>query len=206
MSKGWQKGKKATAPRNVRRVLVICEDSKSSRDYFSSFPVDSNQVEIICEGTGKNTDSLMETALERRRVAFSTKTPYEAIWVVFDKDSFSQQQFNRSFDLAKPFSDMLPCWSNECFELWYLLHFCYRDTGVGRDEIYERLSKCHLGREYNKSDISVFDQLKPRLQQAINNAKRLAYENTIQREPQRNPSTRVHELVEVLLSFDPAKQ
>jgi hypothetical protein len=124
----------------------------------------------------------------------------------FDKDGFSQQQFNRSFDLAKPFSDMLPCWSNECFELWYLLHFCYRDTGVGRDEIYERLSKCHLSREYDKSDISVFDQLKPRLQHAINNAKRLAYENTIHREPQRNPSTRVHELVEVLLSFDPAKQ
>jgi|GEM_PF-4639328 len=44
MSKGWQKGKKATAPRNVRRILVICEDSKSSRDYFSSFPVDSTRT------------------------------------------------------------------------------------------------------------------------------------------------------------------
>lgn len=206
MSKGWKKGKKVTVPRNVRRILIICEDTKSSRDYFASFPVDSNQVEIVCEGTGKNTDSLMEAALERRKDAITSKSPYEAVWVVFDKDSFSQQQFNRSFDLAKPHTDVFPCWSNECFELWYLLHFSYRDTGLGRKEIYKRLSTNHLGSEYDKGDQSVFEKLKPRIQQAIDNAKRLAYENSIQKDPHRNPSTRVHELVELLQGYDPAKQ
>jgi hypothetical protein len=95
-TKSWDRGKKIRRPRAIRRILVLCEDSKSSRDYFESFPHDPNLVEIDCVGTGMNTDSLMEGAIRRKKEAIDNKPPYESIWVVFDKDSFSSQQFNRA--------------------------------------------------------------------------------------------------------------
>ena len=43
----------------------------------------------------------MEEAISRKEAAENAKAPYEAIWVVFDKDSFALQNFNRAFDLAR---------------------------------------------------------------------------------------------------------
>lgn len=61
-NRGRDKGRKPRRKLEVRRILILCEDTKSSRDYFASFPHDKNQVEIECVGTGMNTDSLMEYA------------------------------------------------------------------------------------------------------------------------------------------------
>ena len=34
----WNKGQKTRRVRKTRRVLILCEDEKSSRDYFAAFP------------------------------------------------------------------------------------------------------------------------------------------------------------------------
>ena len=52
-------GRAPTATRERRRVLIVCEDSKSSRYYFESFPVDKQRIEISVLGFGMNTDSLV---------------------------------------------------------------------------------------------------------------------------------------------------
>lgn len=97
----WNKGRKLRPPRALRRLLIVCEDTKSSRLYLERFPFDPNQVEIECIGTGKNTDTLMEEAIQRKERAERAKSPFEQIWVVFDRDSFPLQNFNRAFDLAR---------------------------------------------------------------------------------------------------------
>lgn len=147
-NRGRDRGRKPRRVRKVRRILILCEDSKSSRDYFARFPHDQDQVEIDCIGTGMNTDSLMENAIKRTKDARAAGEPYERVWVVFDRDSFPLQNFNRAFDLARSYNEITPCWSNECFELWYLLHFHYRDTAIGREKIWERISSL-LGETYN---------------------------------------------------------
>ena len=201
----WNRGQKQPRSRTLRRLLILCEDTKSSRFYLQRFPFDPNQVQIECVGTGMNTDSLMEEAIRRKEEAENAKAPYEAIWVVFDKDSFPLQNFNRAFDLAKAHSTIRACWSNECLELWYLLHFCLRNTGIGRNDIWKEISK-HLGERYDKAGGEVFEHLKHRLEDALRNAARLAFENAAIGEPRRNPSTYVHELIKVLREHDPAKQ
>jgi hypothetical protein len=202
---GSRKGRKERKVRKVRRILILCEDTKSSRDYFDRFPHDPEQVEIACLGTGKNTDSLMEDAVERTKEARASGAPYECVWVVFDKDDFPQRNFNRALDLARRWNEIVPCWSNECFELWYLLHFHYRDTAIGRKDLWPAISSL-LGKKYDKSDESLHTTLAENIDTALRHAKRLAYENEISEQMTRNPSTKVHELVEALRNLDPSQQ
>lgn len=196
----WERGPKSRKPLAVRRILILCEDTKSSRDYFASFPVNRSQVEIDCVGAGKNTDSLMEEAVERKK-----EGNYQVIWVVFDKDDFSEHQFNRAFELAGNHNDIVACWSNECFELWYLLHYDFLNTGISRQDIVNKL-KTRMGEEYDKADKSMYSKLLHQVETAIKNADRLARKNAEGGEPRGNPSTRVHELVRLLQSFDSSKQ
>ncbi len=204
-NKGREKGRKQPRPRKIRRILILCEDTKSSRDYFAQFPHDKSQVEIECEGTGMNTDSLMENAIERAEVAKRDGAPYERVWVVFDKDSFKQQNFNRAFDLARERKEITPCWSNECFELWYLLHFHYRNTAIGRHEMWPEISGL-MEERYDKADERLYAKMAEKLETALKHAKKLAYENEMNGTPRRNPSTCVHELVGALINLDPKKQ
>lgn len=202
---GRNRGRKPPRLRKIRRILILCEDTKSSRDYFAKFPHDESQVQIECVGTGMNTDSLMENAIKRAQAARRGGAPYERVWVVFDKDSFEQQNFNRAFDLARSHNEITPCWSNECFELWYLLHFHYRDTAIGRDEMWPVISKL-LEEQYDKADDRLHAKLAEKLATALKHARKLAYENEINGTPTRNPSTHVHELVAALINLDPSKQ
>jgi len=152
-----------------------------------------------------NTDSLMENAIQRAQAARRAGTPYERVWVVFDKDSFEQQNFNRAFDLAGKHNEITPCWSNECFEIWYLLHFHYRDTAIERHEMWPVISRL-LGERYDKADDQLYSKMEEKLESALKHARRLAYENDLNDTPKRNPSTHVHELVVALLKLDPSKQ
>ncbi len=97
----WARGQKQPRTRPLRRLLILCEDTKSSRFYLQQFPFDPNHVQIECVGTGMNTDCLMGEAIRLKEDAQKVKAPYESIWVVFDKNSFPLQNFNRAFDLAR---------------------------------------------------------------------------------------------------------
>jgi hypothetical protein len=204
-NRGRDRGRKQPQLRKIRRILILCEDTKSSRDYFAKFPHDKSQVEIDCVGTGMNTDSLMENAIQRAQTARRDGAPYERVWVVFDKDSFEQQNFNRAFDLARKHNEITPCWSNECFELWYLLHFHYRDTAIGRHEMWPAISQL-LEEKYDKAEDGLYAKMTEKLETALKHARKLAYENEMNGTPTRNPSTRVHELVDALIKLDPKKQ
>ena len=86
--------------------------------------------------------------------------PYAKIWCVFDRDSFSVGKFNGAIQLAER-QCIEPIWSNECFEIWYLLHFEFRNTAIDRANLYRELGEPHrLNRQYDKADTSVFSQFK----------------------------------------------
>lgn len=203
--KPWDRGGKER-PQNLplRRILIICEDSKSSVLYLKKFPVDPDLVQIEYEGTGMNTDSLMEEAIRRKTEAIREKRPYNKVWVVFDRDDFPPKNFNRAFDLASSHREVTACWTNECFELWYLLHFQYLDTEMDRDRICTEVGK-KIGRSYEKNDGTVYEVLESRLPVALRNADRLYQSNTDGRCHRQNPSTNVHQLIRMLKELDPEK-
>jgi hypothetical protein len=146
-----------------------------------------------------NTDSLVDEAVHLRNQAKQQGAPFSHIWCVFDRDSFPQGQYDRAFQLAKN-NRFEIVWANEAFELWYLLHFQYLDSGISRAEYPSRLTK-QMGVNYEKSDANICSRLCVRQANAIRNGKNLLKALRARGEtPERNfsPSTNVHQLVEFL--------
>lgn len=78
-------------------------------------------------GTGHNTLSLVDEAIRLKGVKEAEAQwrggpPYDQAWCVFDRDSFSADDFNSAIRKAEA-AGFHVAYTNEAFELWYLLHF-----------------------------------------------------------------------------------
>ena len=106
--------------RPEKTFLILCEGTKTEPNYFRSFHVISAQVEIV--GTAMNTMSLVNHA---REVVKDRPDEYDEIWLVFDKDSFDRDIFNEAVFFCETHyrQGFRAAYSNEAFEIWYLLHF-----------------------------------------------------------------------------------
>jgi hypothetical protein len=192
-------GRSAEAAKSRRRVLIVCEDSKSSCLYFGAFGIDRERAEVMTVGTGKNTDSLMEEAIDRKKSAEKRHEPYNQVWSVFDRDSFPLANYSRAFELASA-NGIKVAWANEAFELWYLIHYNYHVSGISRDDYGQKLAACGIA-DYSKADAGTYSKVLAHQETAIRNAKKLEkhWREMGKRFPEReNPSTGVHKLVEFL--------
>lgn len=213
------RGKRRESNRELRaRILIVCEGSKTEPHYFESFKkgplLTVKDVEINIKGLGQNTDSLVETTIELKNEAEKSGDYYSQVWCVFDRDSFPSKNFNRAFDLVKSENKRMKeddketvidiAYTNEAFELWYLLHFEYRNTAMSRTEYSSKLTE-HIANDindknfkYKKNLDNIYDMLLPNQSTAIRNAKRLLKEYDNHNPEKDNPSTKVHILVEEL--------
>ena len=188
--------------RDRRRVLILCEDSKSACLYFKGFKLDESRIDVRTKGTGMNTVSLVQEAINLKEEAVRSREPFYRIWCVFDRDSFPPQHFNRAFQLAKD-NRISVAWANEAFELWYLLHFNYHDTGMCRSAYGGLLSK-YLKCKYDKADDQIHAKLERHQPLAMKHARRLEkhwFEMGGCNPESANPSTNIHKLVEFLNEF-----
>lgn len=203
MNKSWEKPSgRRKATRSLFRYLIVCEDSKSSLDYLLAFEIPKRFAEIVPEGGAGNTLSVVERGIELKTQAEKDGAPFAHVWCVFDRDDHPIDRYRRAFDLGKPHNDLTVIWGNECFELWYLLHFCYRDTGIRRDKLFKEISTPErLNRKYEKCDKEMFTLLRAHTETAIRNAEKLAKFNRL---PAENPSTNIHRLVSELLKLQVA--
>jgi hypothetical protein len=176
----------------LERFLIVCEGAKSEPNYFRSFRVSSAAIRVV--GLGMNTRGLVEKAVE-----LSQDEDYNQIWCVFDRDSFPAVHFNAALALAAH-HQIKVAYSNEAFELWYLLHFHFYNTAMVRSEYVGKLSEL-LGIPYRKNLENIYEQLKPRQEAALKNAKRLLGQYRPANPATDNPSTTVHLLVEQLNRF-----
>ena len=191
------------AQRAIRRYLIICEDEKSAVYYLRGFNIPTDYAEVVTEGGAGNTCFLVAKALELKEQAIYQRTPYSLIWCVIDRNSFPIEHFNKAFKLVQDHNDVEVIWANECFELWYLLHFYLRITAIGRRELPDQLSRADcLGKRYDKADISIYDALKDKTAIAIRHAQKLEDDYGSNLNPATdNPSTNIHHLVGRLLKL-----
>lgn len=194
--------------------LIVCEGSKTEPNYFeglkSQLPkgvLTAHQIDI--EGTGFNTESLVDEAMRLKGVyEKETGRPVDKLWAVFDRDSFTSVNFNAAIQRCA--AAAIGCaWSNEAFELWYLLHFHYYNAGMSRADFKELIEgnlRPYLGEEYTyeKNSMNMYAWLKQHgnQQQAIQRAKQLeAIYAGRQDYANHNPCTMVYKLVEELLQL-----
>lgn len=113
--------------REIRKnFLIVCEGEKTEPNYFEKFRVPKKIFDVV--GIGANTASLVEKAIDLRGKSIVS---YDEVWCVFDRDSFPAQNFNNALSLAKN-NNINVAYSNEAFEIWYLLHFHYHDAATSR--------------------------------------------------------------------------
>jgi len=198
-SRGYQNRNQTVNSRNLRkRFLIVCEGEKTEPNYFLSFRVPREVIDV--RGIGANTISLVKEAIKIR----DKNGDYDEVWCVFDRDSFPIQNFNAAIDCAKD-NDIEVAYSNETFEIWYLLHFDYRDTAMSRSEyetaLTERLRKLDFisdNQKYRKNSETMYDDLYSFQKQAIKRAEKLLEQYQPIDPARNNPSTTVHLLVKEL--------
>jgi hypothetical protein len=191
--------------------LIICEGEKTEPNYFEGLkkylPVGSLVIaDMTIKGTGKNTKSLIEFSINYRK---KSNQNFDRTWAVFDRDSFTEEQFNNSIIRAEA-NEINCAWSNEAFELWFLLHFQLIENGMSRKDYQsylEREIKRVSGKDYKykKNDIGMYALLSAHgdQKQAISRAKKLKAQFNDGKHANHNPCTLVYLLIEEL--FNPQK-
>ncbi|MEJ8306546.1 RloB family protein [Saccharibacillus sacchari] len=95
--------------------LIVSEGVNTEVNYFNGFKEDINRK---FEGT----------------IASYTIDIHGA-----DKESIRAENFDNAIKMAEA-RGIRVAWSNECIELWFLLHFSYLHTPISREAYYTKLS------------------------------------------------------------------
>jgi RloB-like protein len=174
-----------------QRFLIVCEGTKTEPNYFRSFRVPKDAVEI--RGVAEDPSKLVNSAKD-----LSTEDEYDQVWCVFDRDpgAWTAENFNNALKNAKRHKFHV-AYSNESFELWYILHFQFLGTATSRHDYEDKLSKL-LGQKYQKNDPKMYDKLLEQQPDAIKNAEQLLASYDRSNPEKDNPSTTVHLLVQAL--------
>jgi hypothetical protein len=186
--------------------LIVCEGEKTEPNYFKALEreLPRGTIELRIDGTGLNTLGVVDYAIRQRKIACRN---FDRLWVVFDKDGFDSENFNSAILKAK--QNGFGCaWSNEAFELWFLLHFQFINHSMSRTEyasfIEKEIRAKSKDNQYtyqkNSSDTYRLLQKFGNRMQAINWAKKLRSAFNDQRYATHNPATCVYELIEELLN------
>ncbi len=191
--------------------LIVCEGEKTEPNYFKSLKENLplgviDYIEI--EGEGKNTLTLIEEANKIRayKEIVMNGRKFDHTWAVFDRDSFPEANFDNAINKGEKQRRKINCaWSNEAFELWYLLHLEFVNAPMTREDYKPRIERWLSERiglpfKYSKNRVDMYDILQKygNEEQAIEWAKSLDSQYVDHRFYTHNPNTKLYILVSQL--------
>ena len=216
--------------------LIVCEDAKSSVYYWlsklesqsiSTFTIDENlknpPVGFDIIGLGKAPITLVNYTINKSReynisALEEGRNPYSEVYCIMDIDDHETLQksllkIEKENKQRRGICPITPILSNECFELWYLLHFIPYSTRelyrkkkglyISPKQRLDKLLSNFLGSNYDKSDEDIFNLIIKNggnEKRAIENARQLVkfQEETAFRKLSfmQNPYTNVFSLIE----------
>lgn len=188
--------RKPSTKQPKRVIRIYTEGKKTEPDYFNSIRTELRLREIdikVC-GLADHTINLVEHVIDRKSQEKDIDTEW---WVVFDKDDHTD--FNRAIERAES-EGICVAYSNECFELWFILHYILLDSSIGRKNYNKKLSGL-VNQNYDKTCSNMYELIKDKEQQAIRHAKILEKKHDKEgnhSQVKRDPSTTVYKLVERL--------
>ena len=181
-----------------KTFLIVCEGVNTEPEYFNAFRLTSATVKAIGKGLG--TMSLVREAISVREQEKQKGKNFNFCWVVFDKDDY--QDFDEAIEFAEK-NGFMVAYSNQAFELWFLLHFKKHSGKLHRRE-YPILLEKHLGLPYSKQEgytKMLFQRLLPYQSAAIINAETIIAETQGIKPSLAESSTTVHNLVKKLNEY-----
>lgn len=211
LDKGWMKGRR-DKPKKIQPEyhLIITEGTDTEPAYFEAvravinknYP---NRIQINVLGGRDNTLGLFRRA---KQLVATTANGYKHVWIVYDTDDFPAEHVNKTAELCSSESNeettYHAIWSNQCFELWFLLHFGFFQSDIHRSlywpKLTEILTSQGLGK-YEKNRTDMYEILKPYLDTAITNADKLDAINRGKLPSESAPGTKMQELMKKLKPY-----
>lgn len=190
--------------------LIVTEGRRTEPKYFEAIKkiINGNykeRIQIQVSGEGDNTVNLFEIA---KNYAEKNPNGYKHIWVVYDTDDFPKENIDAVPVLCKENSNSdrqyHAIWSNQCVELWYLLHFSFMQSDLHRKEYFPKLDECLQkidAGKYEKNREDMYYVLKPYMDDAIRNAKALKELNKDKLPSESSPGTMIFEFVEKIKPY-----
>ena len=212
--KKWTKKRKENiSKQKSSNWLIVCEGTKTEPNYFVEAVNEINKniedkykLKVNVIGTGKNTVSLVKSVedLQVEIDKYNNRLiPYSKIFVVFDKDSFSDKNFDEAINMCQT-NGYIPLWSNQAIEFWFLLHFNYIDGKMNRKmyatKINEYFKKKGLKYNYHKNDSKIYSKLCTHgsLNKAKTNAKKIHLTHINDKPSQSESCTSVYKFFEAI--------
>lgn len=211
LDKSWMKqrrdSRKAIQP---EYHLIVTEGTDTEPAYFGAMQEIINakyqhRIQLQIVGGGDNTLNLFSLA---QKIANDSPNIFRHVWIVYDTDSFPAEHINKTAELCTNESNeettYHAIWSNQCIELWFLLHFSFMHADIHRSAYWPKLTQLlnaqGLG-DYKKNRPDMYEILCPYMDTAIANAKQLDVINAGKSPSESAPGTRVYELVEKLKPY-----
>ncbi len=163
-----------------KRLLIVCEDGKSSKLYFEAFKRDEKlrrdlaavSIEVV-HPKNNSPIGLVTKAKLKAKKAKRDRNPYDEIWLVLDRDYHAN--IDRAFNMAYANKYKI-AFSVICFEYWVLLHFDKTTKVFNKcDDIISYIRKNYFT-NYSKK-VNVYDDLKDKVNYAIENGKWIIKQN-----------------------------
>lgn len=194
-------GRRPAGVIDERKFFLIVTEGKTEAQYFDHFR-STTGPRIMSEDGSVSKIRLVEAAIDLRAKVITDKSynsEVDETWVVFDRDIDIQkpndkETFNQALALAER-NNIDVAYSNDAFELWFLLHFQTVSGEMHRDVVCDKL-KGHLG-SYEHGD-DIFDKLDALYPEALKRAQQMLRAAEGTNPVDANPSTTVHLLTEKL--------
>ncbi|SFH01126.1 RloB family protein [Sporolactobacillus nakayamae] len=117
-------------------ILIVCEGKQTEPNYFRGFKLTNVDVEGAGAGPMTVVERAKEIILEQRKLGKN----YDQIWCVFDRDDFSAERFNNAIMTTRQLRNFHSAYSKQAFELWYVLHYEYLNSGITREDYFKKTS------------------------------------------------------------------
>lgn len=211
LDKNWMKARRDKQKRiQPEYHLIVTEGTETEPAYLGAMKDIINRtypdrIHLSIHGAGDNTLGLFQKA---KQLALASANGYKHVWIVYDTDDFPAEHINKVSELCHTESteDTLyhAIWSNQCFELWFLLHFSFLQPDLHRNAYWAKLSEFLISQGfgiYQKNRTDMYEILFPYLDAAIANAEKLDKINAGKLPSNSAPGTRVHLLVKKLRPY-----
>ena len=178
------------------RVVIVTEGQKTEPQYIYEFLRIHRAANVKVVPTGFDPRAVVEKAIELKKTANANRrgTSRASVWAVFDRDE--HPRFEQAQQLAEK-NDIRVAASNPCFELWAVFHYQDHAAPIDRHRCQRLLEglcsgyRADRGKLFNDKDVICLNH-----DAAVQRGKRSLRDREIEDDPQGNPSTSMHVLME----------
>jgi len=168
MTKGGLKDyrRDAKIKRKQNNVILIICCGETEKEYFNEFKLDLGEIKLVTIRSNCTPKKMVYEAIKMKK-----EKEYRQIWCVFDKDEF--KDFDEAIFLADK-NEIEVAYSNQAFELWFIMHFERIIAPLNRNRYKEYINKYLRIAEhydYDKPYRGIYKKISQKTEKAIENAK-----------------------------------